>query len=1459
MFRKRSGTTDNGKSYEDKILAIIALKLVSKKEVKSFELSSNNSEFGDFDDVVVQTTLHNNKCQNVALQLKHKNNNKSILKSSLAAKSGPFSLQRYYQQYQKLNCHSNFTWVFYTNNILELNGPFTFQLEEKEHIEVTAKLGNCLWRHLLNTSKVDECVIEFEVSKEGSGDEEKLEASGYKHFFENFRLYVNQANVEKATSIISSVFAETYDGVSSFFFVNFITAWSLQEGCKDLLTDEIIKAKICEIAVTPYIKIPTSIKQDKKSLLLRQIINHFDITIAKTFHANLWQDVDRFDDAIRKTIKRFGIVVEDIDDVGRLEALDKVRILWHMKKLPFFIETTESNGELLEKVLELCQRQRKFVLIGENIDASEFSGLSVFQNLTDLNVDDNSCKALLKEFTVSLQGRKQIPLEEILQIDDKIKQALTPSHLENMLYDNFCIGEDKTKRTKYYLSRNLSRVLITFNYIKETFDDMCLINCCGKLNKIRNKLVGVNLIELDMYLKDKNSPHGNNKQQKKFICYHNDMCTKKEFTEFCEKTPKQICHLFRITKNNKLEWMTSNGSINTLRKHRFTAEYFHESEASSLSENKFNIICGEAGSGKSALMRHLKKYFLLDVWVISLNLRQHFSQMKKEYKSCEEVLDHICRLESEQHNYRSFDEEIRNIFQQKKKFVVLWDGLDEVPKAHLDTVLNTFGMLLKADVVQWVTSRPNLQTMLENEFDVFAFTIKELTRVQQNNYIKDRLGIKDSEKLEKLSQQIFDKIAPQIAKQFLGVPMQLEMLTDLLIEDPTKYHDLLQNIFSLTDLYDTFIDKQFQRKFEDTTYDSSKSTERYIYEHFKSYHQQQYEIVALKVCLNEEIFKKFFHEVILEPFLQQVRNDGDIIGIVAQDKNGSPMFYHNTFGEYFVASWLSKNCKHVTNLMSFFFDEQNKNIRLMFDMIVAKDCYAHLAVLYENIESLKTYSTEISVKDKCGRSPLHLICSRGERHNLSDVQETGGKYIIDFNKLSKVKIENKKYDEIMTFLMTEGMCHPLDKDMLYSWTCIHYANATLSLRSLDNILAKFPDFCQLNDLKNFQDKCSVLVYSVIYNYSNLFQIINPISYFEDKESRTNLLHLCALYNRPQFLQKLLDKSNRNYRKKINHRRDQPSHISFYFPKLNIASQSIPSRTLTIKSIVTDDWTPLEVAIDQGHMEIVMILLSKNADFIMPNKYGVTCSHKAAAGGRDEILNILCQKGADINVKDQEGRTPLHYSTLHNHLSTTQLLINKNAKLYLKDVNNRTPLDYAASRGYVEMFKLIVDRSENFLDVNKSLLYAADGDENMIVKYLVIEREVDVNFQYNGKTSLHCASRNGHFDVVKFLVKRGAEVNKQEDKTLLTALHYAGSRGFLKIIKFLIDNGANSNLRDKQGKTCLHYSVIFGNVEVVKYLTEKVEDVNAADAEGETPISLAEKYKRDLVLEYLRNIKDKKNC
>jgi hypothetical protein len=58
-----------------------------------------------------------------------------------------------------------------------------------------------------------------------------------------------------------------------------------------------------------------------------------------------------------------------------------------------------------------------------------FTGLSVFQNLADLNVDDNSCKALLKEFTVSLQGRKEIPLEEILQIDDKNEASTDSPHI----------------------------------------------------------------------------------------------------------------------------------------------------------------------------------------------------------------------------------------------------------------------------------------------------------------------------------------------------------------------------------------------------------------------------------------------------------------------------------------------------------------------------------------------------------------------------------------------------------------------------------------------------------------------------------------------------------------------------------------------------------------------------------------------------------------------------------------------------------------------------------------------------------------------------------------------------------------------------------------------------------------------------------------------------------------------
>src|SRR5437763_5327546 len=71
-------------------------------------------------------------------------------------------------------------------------------------------------------------------------------------------------------------------------------------------------------------------------------------------------------------------------------------------------------------------------------------------------------------------------------------------------------------------------------------------------------------------------------------------------------------------------------------------------------------------------------------------------------------------------------------------------------------------------------------------------------------------------------------------------------------------------------------------------------------------------------------------------------------------------------------------------------------------------------------------------------------------------------------------------------------------------------------------------------------------------------------------------------------------------------------------------------------------------------------------------------------------------------------------------------------------------------------------------------------------------------------ALHAAARNGHLDVVKFLVKQQAEVNaKNTDRS--TPLHLATQDGHLDVVKFLVDQRAEVNTKESNGWTPLHSS------------------------------------------------------
>lgn len=86
---------------------------------------------------------------------------------------------------------------------------------------------------------------------------------------------------------------------------------------------------------------------------------------------------------------------------------------------------------------------------------------------------------------------------------------------------------------------------------------------------------------------------------------------------------------------------------------------------------------------------------------------------------------------------------------------------------------------------------------------------------------------------------------------------------------------------------------------------------------------------------------------------------------------------------------------------------------------------------------------------------------------------------------------------------------------------------------------------------------------------------------------------------------------------------------------------------------------------------------------------------------------------------------------------------------------------------------------------------------------------------------------------KFLIERGAEINKKGGESVATPLQWAAQRCHYYTVHLLLQHGADPLITDSQGYNTLHISTFNGNVFLITLLLHQGIPVDVEDAYGHT--------------------------
>ncbi|XP_063595002.1 ankyrin-2-like [Penaeus indicus] len=248
------------------------------------------------------------------------------------------------------------------------------------------------------------------------------------------------------------------------------------------------------------------------------------------------------------------------------------------------------------------------------------------------------------------------------------------------------------------------------------------------------------------------------------------------------------------------------------------------------------------------------------------------------------------------------------------------------------------------------------------------------------------------------------------------------------------------------------------------------------------------------------------------------------------------------------------------------------------------------------------------------------------------------------------------------------------------------------------------------------------------------------------------------------------------------------------------------------------FTPMHWAAKKGAMKELLQLI-KAFGISDQDECKTTPLHLAAQEGHADIVEALINYGVNIDARDKSGRTPLFMAALNGHLGVAEALIRRGAKVTALTFQNRTALHQAAQSGSLSVTQMLV----------RAGLPVACQDQN-------------------GLTPLDLAMIHGRSEVVDWLRKQNPGKTTELSHARTCMVHYNECGALIMgwaeddktdhLLSNLEKDLVGLHFRDHNGRTPLHVAAECDNEEAVRVLLSCGMFPGVLDYEGKMPHDLA---------------------